>query len=76
MFCWLETLERIIKDLEKAKVSRRRSKGYYNRKEIQSDWTAIPSRVPRLVYSKTDAQDAFEYQLGWACYGWKAMDIS
>jgi hypothetical protein len=30
-------LERIIKDLEKAKVSRRRSKGYYNRKEIQSD---------------------------------------
>jgi hypothetical protein len=35
-------LERTIKDLEKAKVSRRRSKGIHNRKEIKSNLAEIP----------------------------------
>jgi hypothetical protein len=52
-----------IKDLRKAKVSRWRSKGIHNRKEIKSDSATIPSRVPGSVYSKMDAQDASELRL-------------
>jgi hypothetical protein len=60
--CWLSTKEiksgeRTIKDLEKAKASRRSIKGVHNRKEIKSDSVAIPSRVPELVYTKMDVQD-------------------
>jgi hypothetical protein len=32
--------------------------GSHNRKEIKSDSAATPSRVPRLVCTKMDAQDA------------------
>jgi hypothetical protein len=39
-------LERINKDLGKAKGLRRRSKGVHNRKDIKFDSAAIPSRVP------------------------------
>jgi hypothetical protein len=49
------TLERISKDLGKAKVLRRSSKGIHNRKEIKSDSAAIPSRVPGPVCTKIDA---------------------
>jgi hypothetical protein len=56
-------LERTIKDLIKAKVSRRSSKGVHNRKEIKFDSAVIPSQVPGPVYTKMDAQDAFELRL-------------
>jgi hypothetical protein len=36
-------------------VSRRSSKGVHNRKEIESDSTAIPSRIPGPVCTKMDA---------------------
>jgi hypothetical protein len=60
--CWPSTKEiksgeRTIKDLEKAKVSRRSIKGVHNRKEIKSDSVAIPSQVPELVCTKMDVQD-------------------
>jgi hypothetical protein len=48
-------LERTIKDLGKAKVSRRRNKGIHNKKEIKSDSAVIPSQVPGPVYTKMDA---------------------
>jgi hypothetical protein len=51
-------LERTIKDLGKAKVPRRRSKGIHNTKDIKSDSTVIPSQVSGLVCNKMDAQDA------------------
>jgi hypothetical protein len=48
-------LERTIKDLEKAKVSRRRSKGTDNRKEIKSDSAVIPFQVLGPICTKMDA---------------------
>jgi hypothetical protein len=56
-------LERTNKDLGKAKVLRRSSKGGHNRKEIKSDSAATPSRVPGPVCTKMDAQDAFGLRL-------------
>jgi hypothetical protein len=53
-------LERTSKDLGKAKVLRRSSKGIHNRKEIKSESAATPSRVPGLVCTKMDSQDASE----------------
>jgi hypothetical protein len=47
-----------IKDLGKSKVSRKSSKDVHNRKEIKSNSAAIPSRVPGLVCTKMDAQNA------------------
>jgi hypothetical protein len=44
MFQRLGTLERTIKDLGEAKVSRRSSNGIHNRKYIKSDSAVIPSR--------------------------------
>jgi hypothetical protein len=60
-------LERTIKNLGKVKVSRRRSKGVHNRKEIKSDSTVIPSRVSDPVYTKMDTQDAFELRMLQTC---------
>jgi hypothetical protein len=48
-------LERTIKDLGNAKVSRRRSKGAHNKKEIKSYSATIPSRVTGPVCPKMDA---------------------
>jgi hypothetical protein len=39
--------------------------GRHNRKKIKSDSTATPSRVPRLVCTKIDAQDAYGLRLRW-----------
>jgi hypothetical protein len=58
-------LERIIRDMEKAKVSRRSSKDVHNRKEIKSDTAAIPSQVIGPVCTKMDAQDASGLRLQW-----------
>jgi hypothetical protein len=44
--------------VEKAKMSRRSSKGVHNRKEIKSDSDAIPYRVPGPVCTKMDTHDA------------------
>jgi hypothetical protein len=52
---WLGTLERAIKDLGNAKVSRRRSKGVHNKKEIKSYSATILSRVTWPVCPKMDA---------------------
>ena len=51
-------MERIIRDMEKAKVSRRSSKDVHNRKEIKSDTAAIPSWVLGPVCTKMDTQYA------------------
>jgi hypothetical protein len=51
-------LEIIIKELGEANVSKRRSKGVHNRKEIKSDSDAIPSQVLGPVCAKMDARDA------------------
>jgi hypothetical protein len=44
--------------LEKAKASKRRSKGVHNRKEIKSDLDVLPSWVSGPVCTKMDAHDA------------------
>jgi hypothetical protein len=51
-------MERTIKDLGKAKVLTRSSKGVHNRKEINSDSAATSSQVLGPVCTKMDAQDA------------------
>jgi hypothetical protein len=56
-------LERTSKDLGKAKVLRRSSKGGHNRKEIKSNLAAIPPWVLGPVFTKMDAQDASELRL-------------
>jgi hypothetical protein len=48
-----------MKNLGKAKVSRRNNKGVHNRKEIKSDTAVIPSLVTGPVCTKMDARDAF-----------------
>jgi hypothetical protein len=58
-------LERTSKDLGKAKVLRRSSKGGHNRKEIKSDSAATPSHVLGPVCTKMDAQDVSEPRLQW-----------
>jgi hypothetical protein len=58
-------LERTSKDLEKAKVLRRSSKGVHNRKEIKSKSAATPSRVcdtpvsPRVSLEKPNQKPSF-----------------
>jgi hypothetical protein len=47
-------MERTIKDLGNAKVSRRSIKGIHNREEIKSDSAAIPSQVLGPVCTKMD----------------------
>jgi hypothetical protein len=54
MFCRLGTLERINKDLGKAKLLRSSNKGVHNRKEIKSDSTAILSWVLEPICTKMD----------------------
>jgi hypothetical protein len=68
-------LERTSKDLGKAKVLRRSSKGVHNRKEIKSESAVTPSRVPGPVYIKMDAQDASRLRLRRTGYGWKDNEI-
>jgi hypothetical protein len=68
-------LERTSKDLGKAKVLRRSSKGGHNRKEIKSDSAATPSQVSGPVCTKMDAQDASGLRLRWTWYGWKDKEI-
>jgi hypothetical protein len=75
MFWWLGTLERTNKDLGKAKVLRRSSKGVHNRKEIKSESATTPSRVPGPVCTEMDAQDASELRLRRTGYGWKDNEI-
>jgi hypothetical protein len=75
MFCWLETLERISKDLGEAKVSRKSSKGIHNVKEIKSDSDTIPSRVPGPIFTKMNAQDTYKFWLRRTWYGWKYKEI-
>jgi hypothetical protein len=68
-------LERTIKDLGKAKVLRRSSKGVHNRKEIKSESAATPSQVPGPVFTKMDAQDASALRLRQTGYGLKDNEI-
>jgi hypothetical protein len=49
--------------------------GAHNRKEIKSDSTATPSRVPGPVCTKMDAQDASGLRLRRTCHGWKDKKI-
>jgi hypothetical protein len=68
-------LERTSKDLGKAKVLRRSSKGVHNRKEIKSESVATPSRVTGPVCTKMDAQNASGLRLRRTGYGWKDNEI-
>jgi hypothetical protein len=48
----------------------------HNRKEIKSDSAATPSRVPGLVCTKMNAQDASGLRLRRTRYGWKDKKIT
>jgi hypothetical protein len=61
--------------LEKAKVSRKSSKGVHNKKKIKSDSAVIPSRVSGPVCTKMDTQDASGLRLRRTWYGWKDKKI-
>jgi hypothetical protein len=50
--------------------------GRSQQEKAKSDSTSSPSRSPRLVYTKTDVQDASELWLGSTLYGWKDNEIS
>jgi hypothetical protein len=61
--------------LEKCQVIKEEKLGRSQQEKTKSNSTSSPPWSPGLVCTKTDTQDAYELQLGWALYGWKDKEI-